>query len=164
MARPQINIKKEELINLYIENQLSLTEIKNLTGFSRSALHRALIRYSIPIRPKNWLKHNNEIKCCPKCKKEKSLKEFTKRKNRNGMVAYCKQCMVKRVSESYVRSREEFFKEENGICGICNNPISRNEIFHIDHIYPVSLGGTNHRENLQLSHAYCNLKKNNKIV
>ena len=47
--------------------------------------------------------------------------------------------------------------EYNGLCPYCNKPIATG---HIDHIVPVSRGGTNERENLVYACAPCNLKKN----
>ena len=35
---------------------------------------------------------------------------------------------------------------------------------HIDHIVPVSLGGPNDDFNLQLTHASCNLSKNDSLL
>ena len=48
-------------------------------------------------------------------------------------------------------------KEYGGICPYCNQHI---EAGHIDHIVPVSGGGTNDRENLVYSCAPCNMSKN----
>lgn len=44
------------------------------------------------------------------------------------------------------------------VCGICQEPIG-NEAKQIDHITPRARGGTNDLENLQWSHALCNLWK-----
>jgi hypothetical protein len=44
-------------------------------------------------------------------------------------------------------------------CGICGRPFRKNEEIHIDHIVPWSQGGLTVLENLQPSHAHCNLRK-----
>ena len=46
----------------------------------------------------------------------------------------------------------------NGLCGICKKPL---DLFgtHFDHIVPLALGGTHTDDNLQASHAHCNLSK-----
>jgi 5-methylcytosine-specific restriction endonuclease McrA len=61
------------------------------------------------------------------------------------------------------------YYKHNGLCGICKQPIDL-RIKHpdmmslsIDHIIPVSKGGTNFQKNLQPTHLICNLKKSNKI-
>lgn len=45
-------------------------------------------------------------------------------------------------------------------CCNCGNPIK----LHVDHIKPISLGGTNDLDNLQLLCQTCNLKKSNKYA
>lgn len=47
------------------------------------------------------------------------------------------------------------------ICGICLEVIVSD--FHIDHIIPLSRGGTHTVENLQLAHPYCNRSKFTKL-
>lgn len=48
--------------------------------------------------------------------------------------------------------------EYGGICPYCNQPIAKG---HIDHVVPISRGGTNRRSNLAYSCAPCNLSKSN---
>ena len=48
---------------------------------------------------------------------------------------------------------------QGGKCGICGKPFNE---FHIDHIIPLSRGGSNTIGNLQLTHSTCNLKKGSK--
>ena len=55
----------------------------------------------------------------------------------------------------------EIKSEYGRFCPYCNHKI---EIGHIDHIVPVSKGGTNDRDNLVYVCAPCNLKKNNKSL
>jgi len=49
--------------------------------------------------------------------------------------------------------------EKGTICGICNKPIKFGDKYEIDHIYPVSRGGSNSLGNLQVVHKKCNRKK-----
>jgi hypothetical protein len=57
------------------------------------------------------------------------------------------------------------FEEENYICGICGDaidPFLRNrhpEMATIDHIIPLSKGGSHTRDNVQTAHLSCNVKK-----
>lgn len=57
--------------------------------------------------------------------------------------------------------KEDMHNWYTNICGICNLPIEGK--FHIDHIVPLSRGGKHEVTNLQLSHAFCNWRKNNKL-
>ena len=51
--------------------------------------------------------------------------------------------------------------EYGGLCPYCNQPIVNG---HIDHIVPVSRGGTNERGNLVWACAHCNISKGNKSL
>lgn len=51
---------------------------------------------------------------------------------------------------------------ENKNCAICGYAMTLNNC-NIDHIRPVSKGGTNDRNNLQLTHIYCNWLKGDVI-
>ena len=49
---------------------------------------------------------------------------------------------------------------QGGLCGICGDSLPEDEAeIHVDHIVPVSRGGGDGRENLQATHAFCNLSK-----
>lgn len=62
-------------------------------------------------------------------------------------------------------SVEELYERDKGMCGICGNRVTRRQLLrglaNRDHIVPASLGGTNHRSNLRLAHAPCNVKRGN---
>lgn len=48
-------------------------------------------------------------------------------------------------------------------CGICKKAITHPETATIDHIIPLSVGGKNSRDNVQLAHPRCNRKKGDKL-
>lgn len=52
------------------------------------------------------------------------------------------------------------FEMQGGKCACCRESIIRK--YHVDHIFPLSCGGTNDRGNLQLLCPSCNLQKSNK--
>ena len=54
-------------------------------------------------------------------------------------------------------------REQDGLCGICDKRIEPWESMHLDHIVPVSRGGSHDRKNLQAAHALCNLRKGNRM-
>ena len=54
------------------------------------------------------------------------------------------------------------FRQQAGCCAYCLEPIAYGQ-FHIDHVIPLSKGGTNWRRNLALTCATCNLSKGNKL-
>lgn len=48
------------------------------------------------------------------------------------------------------------------VCGICKGEVAADDV-HIDHIYPVSRGGTDELSNLQVTHSACNMRKGARI-
>lgn len=60
--------------------------------------------------------------------------------------------------------RNRIFERDHGHCAYCKGQLLYNETWHIDHIKPISKGGTNDLTNLVLSCARCNLEKSAKEV
>ena len=50
---------------------------------------------------------------------------------------------------------------DNWLCGICGEPLHEGDDIQIDHIKPLSKGGTDAPDNLQPAHALCNIRKAN---
>jgi HNH endonuclease len=48
------------------------------------------------------------------------------------------------------------------VCGLCRGEVEPGDV-HIDHIHPVSLGGTDDPDNLQVTHSICNLIKGARV-
>lgn len=70
---------------------------------------------------------------------------------------------AQRRRRSFAKKRPRLYKKmiANGLAAVCL--ICRSdENIHIDHIKPISLGGTDELENLQFLCRTCNLKKGNK--
>jgi 5-methylcytosine-specific restriction endonuclease McrA len=55
-------------------------------------------------------------------------------------------------------------KHNNGIvpCYCCKKPVSKTEAT-LEHIKPISRGGTDDIDNLSISHAVCNMRRGNKV-
>jgi 5-methylcytosine-specific restriction endonuclease McrA len=49
------------------------------------------------------------------------------------------------------------FAAQNGLCVCCGCNLGNN--YHVDHIMPLALGGTNTDDNVQLLRAECNMRK-----
>lgn len=56
--------------------------------------------------------------------------------------------------------KEKLFKLQRGKCPCCNKPLGNK--YHLDHIMPLFLGGSNTDDNIQLLRAECNFQKNSK--
>lgn len=60
-------------------------------------------------------------------------------------------------------NRKKIWDGSGGFCGICGEPVVPTEEWHIDHIIPLSRGGSDTYCNVQVSHPLCNWKKSNQI-
>ena len=54
----------------------------------------------------------------------------------------------------------KLFKLQRGKCAFCKQPLGVK--YHLDHIMPLALGGSNTDDNIQLLHATCNFQKSAK--
>ena len=55
---------------------------------------------------------------------------------------------------------KNLYEIQKGKCAICN--IKLNNKYHVDHIYPLKLGGTHTKDNIQILCPTCNVRKNAK--
>ena len=58
--------------------------------------------------------------------------------------------------------RLQVIERDGLVCGLCGGGVEEDDI-HIDHIIPVSKGGKDMLDNLQVSHSTCNLRKGNRV-
>lgn len=54
--------------------------------------------------------------------------------------------------------RDSVIARDGLTCGLCGSSVELADV-HIDHVLPVSRGGSDHPQNLQVSHSRCNLSK-----
>jgi 5-methylcytosine-specific restriction endonuclease McrA len=73
--------------------------------------------------------------------------------NRRALVKKCGGRLSKDISQ-------KLFKIQNGLCACCRKPLGDN--FHLDHIMPMALGGSNTDDNIQLLRSRCNQQKHAK--
>lgn len=57
--------------------------------------------------------------------------------------------------------RIRLFEKSQGVCALCGNPMTFEELT-IDHIIPVVKGGSSHFNNLQGAHGECNNRRGDK--
>lgn len=55
-------------------------------------------------------------------------------------------------------NRLKLWRQFGGICHICGDPVPANR-FHVDHVVPLSRGGKDEWDNLDIAHPLCNLQK-----
>lgn len=57
---------------------------------------------------------------------------------------------------------EQMYEDQEGRCAYCS--IALEGKYHVDHMVPISRGGTNGWENLAITCAFCNLRKNSLTI
>lgn len=72
-------------------------------------------------------------------------------------------------SKSERWTKAQVVEKSNGICALCGEPIDmtlknpHRSSFSVDHIIPLSKGGSNLFDNVQAAHLSCNSSKNNRV-
>ena len=64
------------------------------------------------------------------------------------------------LTEPY--TRQQIIQIYGDNCYLCNKPIDND--YHLDHIIPISKGGTDLIENIRPTHPLCNLQKGDKLI
>jgi 5-methylcytosine-specific restriction endonuclease McrA len=54
------------------------------------------------------------------------------------------------------------YEQQKGCCAYCGKPVNDN--YHVDHVIPISRGGTNYPENLAIACPFCNDSKGSKLL
>ena len=94
-----------------------------------------------------------------------ALIEFVKYKNNSDNIEYVENVVIKKNRKAINNSiKYDIMKRDNFKCQYCGKSpaIDSNVILEIDHILPVSKGGTNEIENLKTICKDCNIGKFNK--
>ena len=102
-----------------------------------------------------------QLYCCAECtgKHHNRKKEITRRirSKANGDIEWS-------------ISLDKIYKRDNGICHICGTKVdmmadtNSNEYGSLDHIKPISKGGTHTWDNVKLAHRGCNTIKGNRLT
>lgn len=75
----------------------------------------------------------------------------------------------KSFNRNAIGVRSKLYFRDKGLCQICNQPVLIDvaypdpQCLSIDHIVPISKGGTSSIKNLQITHLRCNLAKSNTL-
>jgi 5-methylcytosine-specific restriction endonuclease McrA len=83
--------------------------------------------------------------------------------NRHKINAYAanRRCLVKGAGKHTGEDIKRIYNKQDGLCATCSCVLSK---WHVDHIKPISKGGSNEIHNLQLLCKSCNLRKSNKSL
>lgn len=106
----------------------------------------------------------NQKYCSSECADKARYVSETKREERRRYRARKTNAYVKQVNTNAIYERDK------GICKLCNGKIDKQlraphpMSLSLDHIIPLSRGGTHEPDNVQIAHFICNSKKGNKII
>lgn len=130
-------------------------------------------------------------KICTRCSIEKLVSQFGNNKIQyDGKHSWCRKCLIStkreyrkkypdrdkkgksermakrrarlaNVISGNIPSKEYLLNKQNGMCAYCKCK-GKNVVWHLDHIIPISKGGSNTINNVQILCMSCNLKKNDK--
>ena len=172
--------KKHQTIEKQREKQNLLNEIRT----QRAVLRKLITRLEKAKRKYSDKANKTITKECACCGKEFKT-------TRTAQVYCCKQCANKAQNKVHELKRErhiknnglidkditllKLFEREKGICYLCgcecdyNDCETTDNVFivgktypSIDHIIPISKGGTHSWDNVKLAHVSCNSKKRDK--
>ena len=102
-----------------------------------------------------------ECKSC--CKVNRALENVRKRDRKSKISRrQIYRCQQLGIETDTTITLAGIFKRDRGICGWCNQWV-KPRYASIDHIIPVSKGGTHTQGNVQLVHYKCNLRKGHKL-
>jgi 5-methylcytosine-specific restriction protein A len=126
---------------------------------SRCVLRNGKPRTRIPLG--KWI-NNEKQRFCWSCKEIKEILNFPKsKKSPHGYGGMCKNCLI--IRNNKYNPIEVFkYAEKNLKQGkSCARCLSKNKL-EVDHIVPLSKGGDNSINNLQILCSSCNKKKGNR--
>jgi 5-methylcytosine-specific restriction endonuclease McrA len=69
---------------------------------------------------------------------------------------------LKRDPESDKIDRSVVFDRDNGTCYLCGSQVDP-DYWHMDHVHPVSKGGSHTYDNVRVTHPRCNLRKSDSL-
>jgi hypothetical protein len=102
--------------------------------------------------------HPNCIQCC---KVSRAL-EAVRKRDKSSKISVRQRVRAQSLGITYEEVYlVEVYRIRRGICGLCLMWVMPKHA-SMDHIRPLSKGGTHHYVNIQLTHLLCNLQKSNK--
>lgn len=120
---------------------------------ARDRAHYARNREKCSAQTRAWqAKNKHKVKAWKLANRHRN-REYTRRRT----------ALKRQQAVAGVVSYPQIWRESDGTCGICAKPILVYDEIHFDHIVPLSRGGAHAKDNIQVSHARCNLVKHAKV-
>lgn len=134
-----------------ISNDTTTTHSEIKTIEVLRALDVYLAKFNCPYCGDLCLKGFTDMGKCENCGRDLSnLVIDLENAGRRNLVASVTKTQRKRIGKKLVR---QLYDEQNGCCAYCDKPLKD---YHVDHIIPVFVGGSNRRDNLVIACPRCN--------
>lgn len=150
------NKNKEKIRNSYKENKKRYAAEYRATNKEKEKKriedYRELNKDKILVKNSEWRKANPDV--------YRASATAWKKANPERVSALCRnrRAMNRNASGSHTGDDiKSLLFLQNGKCAVCKDQVSSR--YHVDHIMPLSLGGSNNKDNLQLLCPTCNMSK-----
>lgn len=143
--------RSEQKIGYYLENKDAYAE--------RAKRYRLEDPEKIRVRSSNYYQQNKSA--------HRALVKAWGKRNPDALraMSHKRRCAERNAEGSFTAEDiQKLFESQFGMCTGCGNALesSGDKKFHVDHVMPIALGGSNWPHNLQLLCPRCNLTKNAK--
>ena len=144
---------KLHLKQLYKKRNPEISKLHRMKSAQKKRLKRIQLIKSFEITDENIFKRYRlvNILTCKTCN------------NRFESIGKVKYCIEHNVRSGFTKLRFEILKRDSFTCQYCGRK-APNVILHVDHIIPVSKGGTNIKTNLVTACQDCNLGKTDVLL
>lgn len=124
----------------------------------RNAKQREYAKNNVELatkRKSKWAQENRE--------KALQIQKKWNERNRHKINAYAanRRCLTRGAGKHTGDDIKKIYAQQGGLCKTCGAVLGK---WHVDHIVPISAGGSNEAYNLQLLCKSCNLRKSNKSL
>lgn len=134
----------------YRQNKGRLKAVRHAWYLKNKIEHNANSKKTFEANKEHWIRVNREW---ARTHREK-MRGYTK------VSDAIRRNAIRASSGTYTAKDIKYLaKSQRGLCTVCREPFGK---YHVDHIVPLSRGGTNDKHNIQLLCASCNIKKHAK--
>ena len=130
-------------------------QYQSLSAEERSQLYRKRIAYQRKYKEE----HKEERKAYFRHYYQEHKEEMMQKSNDRRLLRRA----IKITGSGEPIDRVGLYQRDRGMCGICRKRVARSQM-SIDHIVPISRGGTHTWDNVQLAHTECNRRRNDGLL